>query len=119
MRLTRNTRVSLPFWAAIPLFLVWLAVMAAFFVLVVGAWLLWALIALPIAGIASLRHKNELSDKMVGSLNWTRKRLAPGRHDVRMIGLSLLPDVGPPSRSRYGQVPCPEGVSGSRMRSGL
>jgi hypothetical protein len=48
----------------------WLAVMVAFFVLVGGAWLLWALIALPIAGIASLSHKDELADRMIGSLKW-------------------------------------------------
>jgi len=70
MRLTRNTRVSLPFWAAIPVFLMWLAIMAAGFVLVGVVWLLWALIALPIAGIASLRHKDGLADRMMGSLKW-------------------------------------------------
>jgi hypothetical protein len=71
MRLTRNTRVSMPFWAAILVFLVMLAA----WVLVAAFWLLWAIIALPVAGIASLSHKDGLADRMIGSLRW--KLLGP------------------------------------------
>jgi hypothetical protein len=33
-------------------------------------WLVWAFIALPIAGIAKLRHNDALADQMVRSLVW-------------------------------------------------
>jgi len=41
-----------------------------FYVLVLSAWLLWALIALSVAGIARLRHNNDLVRRMICSLKW-------------------------------------------------
>jgi hypothetical protein len=43
---------------------------AIVYVAVFAIWLVWVLIALPIAGIAKLRHNDDLADKMVRSLAW-------------------------------------------------
>jgi hypothetical protein len=40
------------------------------FALVLAVWLAWALIALPIAGIARLRHNEPLAARMVRSPAW-------------------------------------------------
>lgn len=40
------------------------------FALVIALWLAWALIVLPIAGIAKIRHNDPLAAKMVRSLAW-------------------------------------------------
>jgi hypothetical protein len=41
-----------------------------FYVLVLEVWLLWALIALSVAGIARLRHNDDLVQRMIRSLKW-------------------------------------------------
>jgi hypothetical protein len=44
--------------------------MVIVFVLVMAFWLVWALMALPIAGIAKIRHNDPLAAKMIRSLAW-------------------------------------------------
>lgn len=59
-----RTDLDSPFWWFRVLF------MLAVYGLLLGAWLAWALIALPIAGIARLSRNDDLSGRMVRSLRW-------------------------------------------------
>ncbi len=38
--------------------------------LLLGAWLVWALIVMPVAGVAKVRHNDDLAQRMVRSLGW-------------------------------------------------
>jgi hypothetical protein len=67
-RYRRRADFDSPFWWAAAL------VMLAFWLVVAGLWLVWAFIALPVAAIASIRHKDYLADRMINSLKWK----APG-----------------------------------------
>lgn len=50
-------------------------IMLMFYMLVFELWLMWALIALPAAGIARLSHNDDLTQRMVSSLKWKMPRL--------------------------------------------
>jgi hypothetical protein len=41
-----------------------------FYLVVLGAWLAWAIVALLVAGVAKLRHKDGLVQSMIRSLKW-------------------------------------------------
>lgn len=73
VRLSRNTSMYLPFWVAIPFWLIWAEVLLCFWLAVATAWLVWGLIAVTTAGIASLSHNQPLAQKMIASTNWKRK----------------------------------------------
>jgi hypothetical protein len=62
------------FWVAIVGWMFIFAIVVAGMALMVAAYLLWALIALPIAGVAKLAHNESLSHKMIRSLAWAGKR---------------------------------------------
>ena len=71
----RRPDLDNPFWWFGFLFVLAFYVLAlAFYVLVLGLWLAWALIALPIAGIAQLSRHDELAGRMIRSLKWASKR---------------------------------------------
>jgi hypothetical protein len=47
---------------------------------ILALWFVWAMIALPIAGVAKIRHNDDLADKMVRSLRCRgSSRQAPRR----------------------------------------
>ena len=58
-----------PGWAGVFFILVGFALVAA-------PWIAWALIALPIAGVAKLAHNDDLARTMGHSLVWWGKRRA-------------------------------------------
>ena len=41
-------------------------------IVIACAWLVWALVMLPTAGIAKLAHNDELCRRAIGSLKWKR-----------------------------------------------
>jgi hypothetical protein len=45
-----------------------------FYALILEVWLLWALIALSVAGVAKLRHNDDLVQRMIRSLKWKMPR---------------------------------------------
>lgn len=47
---------------------------AALWLVLAAFWVLWAIIALTVAGIASLGHRPDRAQAMIRSLNWSRKR---------------------------------------------
>jgi len=65
-----------PFWWFVSL------VKLVAWLILARAWLLWALIALPIAGVATLRHNDDLAQRMVGSLDWKPRK---GRRGSRRV----------------------------------
>jgi hypothetical protein len=41
-----------------------------FYLVLLGAWLAWAVVALLVAGVAEVRHKDDLVRSMIRSLKW-------------------------------------------------
>jgi hypothetical protein len=62
-------------WLTILVTLAWAAGVTAVMLLAAAAWLTWALIALPAAGIAKLTRNDDLAQRMIRSLRW---KIAPG-----------------------------------------
>ncbi len=46
-----------------------------FYMIAFELWLVWAFIALPVAGIARLSHNDDLAQRMIRSLKWKMPRL--------------------------------------------
>src|SRR5215831_16908412 len=73
VRLSRNTSAYFPFWVAIPFWFFWGCILLMFWMSVLAVWMMWAMVALPVAGIAGLCRDHDLSQRALGSLDWTRK----------------------------------------------
>jgi hypothetical protein len=71
-RYRRRPDLDNPFWWFGALLMG--AITFAFYMLVLEIWLMWALIALPIMGIAKLSHNDELAQAMTRSLKWKMLR---------------------------------------------
>jgi hypothetical protein len=72
-RYRRRPDLDSPFWWAGALIVV------MFWVLAVSVWLVWAVVALSVAGIAKLAHNDDLASAMTRSLRWQ----SPGRGSSR------------------------------------
>ena len=111
---TRRRRADLdnPFWWLLGLFAlaVYVLVLVAY-ALVLMAWLVWALIALPTAGIAKLAHHDDLATRAMDSLLWNindrfrrkpaRRRRLP-RDDDRGLGPPLGHQCAHPGDHDHG-----------------
>jgi hypothetical protein len=73
----RRPDLDSPFWWAKALIvLAWCAIVVTTMLLLAGAWLIWALIALPAAGIAKLTRNDDLARRAIRSLRW---KIAPSQ----------------------------------------
>jgi hypothetical protein len=63
-RYRRHADLDSPVWWFLAL------VLLAFWVIVAVFWVIWALIVLPIAGIAALGHKDDFANRMINTLRW-------------------------------------------------
>jgi len=63
----------LPFWVAIPVWLIWASVVLMFYMAIAAVWMMWAMIALLIAGVLALTRNPEAAHDALRSLDWTRE----------------------------------------------
>jgi len=93
VRLSRNASCYIPFWVAIPFYFFWLMAVAMFWIIVVELWIAWAIVVLPIFGIAALFRNDDLSRQVLDSLNWrNRRRGSASGSSSRFQGKTKLPN---------------------------